>query len=248
MPGRHRRRLAGQPARQPGGVHPQRCQARAKLVTQLTRQPGPLVLVQAQQLLAQQAAPLFGLVERAGQVAQRGGQQRQLVDRHRRQRQHGLRVAALDAADGRQQPAQRCQRPAQVPAHRQQQAGDAGQQQRQRAQQIDHRLAALALVRCRQADLPARRRRAAHRAGQAAPPVGPVCGRRQTRRRCRCACAASPGPAPAAAQRRPPPRHAASAGAAGRWAAGWGAGGGWWGMLCGTGGRREGQRLRGFRE
>ena len=156
--GHHRRRLGlvRQAPRQPGGVHPQRGQALAKLVMQLARQPGPLVLLQREQLLAQQAAPVFGLVQRAGQVAQRGSQQRQLMDRHCRQRQHGLRVAALDAADGCQQPAQRGQRPAQVPAHRQQQAGNAGQQQRQRAQQVDHRLAPLALVRRRQAHLPVR--------------------------------------------------------------------------------------------
>ena len=137
--------LAGQPARQPGGIGPQRCQALAKLVVQLARQPRPFVLLQAQQLLAEQAAPGLGGVKGAGQVAQRGGHRLQLAHRHRRQGPDPPQVVAFDAGNRRQQSVQRRQRASQVPAHRQQQAGDAGQQQRQGAGQVDHRLAALAL-------------------------------------------------------------------------------------------------------
>ena len=71
---RQQGRVRGQAARQPGGVHPQRRQPLAKLVVQITRQPGALVLLQRQHLLAELAALRLGLVQRSTQVAQRSGQ------------------------------------------------------------------------------------------------------------------------------------------------------------------------------
>ena len=146
--------LAHQSARQPGRVHPQRRQALAKFIVQLTRQAAAFVLLQRQHLLAEQAAAGFGLVQRLAQLAQRAGNRLHLATGHQRQGLHRAGVPALDAADGAQQVVERRQRVLHVPAHHQQQAGDAGQQQAQRAQQVEQRLTPLALMRCQQGDGP----------------------------------------------------------------------------------------------
>ena len=105
----HRRGLGlvGQAARQPGGIDPQRCQALAKFVVQLTRQPRPFVFLQGQQLLAEQTAPGLSGGQRASQVTQRGGHRLQLTHGHRRQGLNPLQVVVFDAGDGGQQPVQR---------------------------------------------------------------------------------------------------------------------------------------------